>query len=194
MSKRLEGGYLGARPSWGAGSSSGMWTPEQQASRRGQNIWPSARDAFRYFRFSEFAATNLNANTFELAEAEFYDFDTLLTGITASGNFSWTEGSFAATVDGSYSSVRNYKMSWSSIQPSAIITFDLGSPKIATHLKLFISYGGGLYGPRFPASFTIGGSSDNLSYSTIGTITIPASLNQIEQDLYYATDKIQIFP
>lgn len=38
--KRLEGGYLGARPSWTATAHSGIWTPEQRIARRRSQVWP----------------------------------------------------------------------------------------------------------------------------------------------------------
>jgi hypothetical protein len=44
MSKRLEGGLLGARPNWAIGNNAGLWTPEQQLARRRVSTWPLGGD------------------------------------------------------------------------------------------------------------------------------------------------------
>lgn len=186
----FNGGLMGKKRTTSVSAAVGVWSPNEQSIAKRDGSW-IIKDQYRYLKFSDFANTSLNANTIELAEAEFYDQDTLLTGITASSSFSWDGGSNAQTVNGSTAD-RSYKESWSSIQSSATLTFDFGSSKLITHLKLFISYGGGLYGPRFPASFTLSGSADNSSYTSLGTITIGTSLTQITQDTLYASAKISI--
>ena len=40
MSKRLEGGYLGARPSWSLAANPGIWAIEQVYARRVAGTWP----------------------------------------------------------------------------------------------------------------------------------------------------------
>lgn len=46
MPKRIEGGYLGARPAWGDPVSPGLWTPESVYARRVVNTWPGQPDPF----------------------------------------------------------------------------------------------------------------------------------------------------
>lgn len=186
----FNGGLMGKKRTTSGSAAVGVWAPNEQSIAKRDGSWV-VKDQYRYLKFSNFANTSLNADTFELAEAEFYDQDTLLTGITASSSFAWDGGSNTDIVNGNTAD-RSYEASWSTIQSSATLTFDFGSIKLITHLKLFISYGGGLYGPRFPASFTLSGSADNSSYTSLGTITIGTSLTEIAQDTLYASNKISI--
>jgi hypothetical protein len=188
------GGLIGPRRVPSTGSASGVWDPEEQKLAKGAGIWPLSPSGFyRYYRLDTFANTSLNANTLEIAEVELYNDNTVITGVTATGSFTWDDGSYASIVDANTSD-RNYKGSWSGIQSSATITFDMGSAVAPpTHIRIFVNYGGGLYGPRFPASFNFNGSNEsNANFANLATVTVGTSLNEVSQDLLYVTNKVAI--
>jgi hypothetical protein len=187
----FNGGLLGKRREPTVAVASGLWSPNEQSVAKRAGTWPLT-GRFRYYRFADFSDTSLNANTFEIAEVEFYHDNTLITGATASGNFSWGDGSFAQIVNGSTSD-RNYRENWSSIRSTASIVFDLGLITPPTHLRIYVNYGGGLYGPRFPSSFVFSGSNEsNANFTNLATVTVGTSLNVVSQDFLYVTDKIAI--
>jgi hypothetical protein len=188
----FNGGLMGVRRTPTGGAASGLWFQNEQSVAKRAAIWPST-GVYRYYRLDTFANTSLNANTFEIAEVELYNDNTVITGVTATGSFTWDSGSYASIVDGSTSD-RNYKSSWSGIQSSATITFDMGSAVAPpTHIRIFVSYGGGLYGPRFPASFNFNASNEsNANFVSLATVTVGTSLNEVSQDLLYVTNKVAI--
>jgi hypothetical protein len=190
----FNGGLMGVRRTPTTGTASGLWFQNEQSVAQRAAIWPaSSSGLYRYYRLDTFANTSLNANTIEIAEVELYNDNTVITGVTATGSFTWDGGSYASIVDGSTSD-RSYKESWSGIQSSATITFDLGSAVAPpTHIRIFVSYGGGLYGPRFPASFNFNASNEsNANFVSLATITVGTSLNQVTQDTLYVTNKVAI--
>jgi hypothetical protein len=188
----FNGGLMGVRRTPTGSAASGLWFQNEQSVAKRAAIWPST-GVYRYYRLDTFANTSLNANTFEIAEVELYNDNTVITGVTATGSFTWDGGSYASIVDGSTSD-RNYTSSWSGIQGSATITFDLGSAVAPpTHIRIFVSYGGGLYGPRFPASFNFNASNEsNANFVSLATVTVGTSLNEVSQDLLYVTNKVAI--
>jgi len=188
----FNGGLMGVRRTPTAGAAAGLWFQNEQSVAKRAAIWP-ASGAYRYYRLDTFANTSLNADTFEIAEVELYDDNTVITGVTATGNFAWDDGGYSSIVNGSTSD-RSYKQSWSGIQSSATITFDMGSAVAPpTHIRIFVSYGGGLYGPRFPASFNFNASNEsNTNFVSLATITVGTSLNQVTQDTLYVTNKVAI--
>jgi hypothetical protein len=125
---------------------------------------------YRYFRFSTFANTALNSNSLDLSEIQFFSDFNLLTGITTTSNITWSVGQNSFLTDGiiSEATSRSYNTSWSTIQSSSTISFDLGSPKTVTHLRIISCY----TQPRFPASFNLEGSNDGSSYTTLATVTV----------------------
>jgi hypothetical protein len=187
----LNSGLLGVRRVPATGSASGLWVPNEQSLAKRAGTWPLT-GVYRYYRLSAFANTSLNDDTFEIAEVQLYNDDTVITGITATGSFTWTDGSYSSIVNGD-TTERNYKQSWSGVQSSATITFDFGSSVAApTHIRIFVSYGGGLYGPRFPASFNFNASNEsNANFASLATITVGTSLTQVTSFLY-VTDKVAI--
>ena len=188
----FNGGLMGVRRTPTGSAASGLWFQNEQSVAKRAAIWPST-GVYRYYRLDTFANTSLNANTIEIAEVELYNDNTVITGVTATGSFTWDGGSYASIVDGSTSD-RSYKESWSGIQSSATITFDMGSAVAPpTHIRIFVSYGGGLYGPRFPASFNFNASNEsNANFVSLATITVGTSLNQVTQDTLYVTNKVAI--
>jgi hypothetical protein len=188
----FNGGLLGVRRVPTAGAAPGLWFQNEQSVAKRAAIWPST-GVYRYYRLDTFANTSLNSNTFEIAEVELYNDNTVITGVTATGSFTWGDGGYSSIVNGSTAD-RSYKESWSTIQSSATITFDLGSAVAPpTHIRIFVSYGGGLYGPRFPASFNFNASNEsNANFASLATITVGTSLNQVTQDILYVTNKVAI--
>jgi hypothetical protein len=188
----FNGGLMGVRRTPTAGAASGLWFQNEQSVAKRAAIWPST-GVYRYYRLDTFANTSLNSNTLEIAEVELYNDNTVITGVTATGSFTWDGGGYSGIVDGNTSD-RSYKESWSGIQSSATITFDLGSAVAPpTHIRIFVSYGGGLYGPRFPASFNFNASNEsNANFVSLATITVGTSLNQVTQDTLYVTNKVAI--
>ncbi len=167
---------------------------EEQNLARRAGLWPaSPSELYRYYRLDTFANTSLNADTIEIAEVELYNNNTVITGVTATGSFTWDGGVYSGIVDGTTND-RNYRTSWSGIRSSATITFDMGSAVASpTHIRIFVTYGGGLYGPRFPASFNFNASNEsNANFVSLATITVGTSLNVVTQDTLYVTNKVAI--
>jgi hypothetical protein len=190
----FNGGLMGVRRTPTTSAATGLWFQNEQSVAKRAAIWPaSSSGLYRYYRLDTFANTSLNANTIEIAEVELYNDNTVITGVTATGSFTWDGGSYASIVDANTSN-RSYKESWSGIQSSATITFDMGSAVAPpTHIRIFVTYGGGLYGPRFPASFNFNASNEsNANFVSLATITVGTSLNEVTQDTLYVTNKVAI--
>ena len=191
----FNGGLLGVRKVPTTDSASGLWDQNEQSVAKRAGIWPLT-EVYRYYRLSAFANTSLNDDTFEIAEVQLYNDNTVITGITATGSFTWTDtassGGYSNIVNGD-TTERNYKQSWSGVQSSATITFDFGSSVAApTHIRIYVPFGGGAYGPRFPASFNFTASNEsNANFVSLATITVGTSLNQVTSFLY-VTDKVAI--
>lgn len=164
------GGLIGVRRVSSSTAASGIWTANEQVLAKRADIWPFAGSyIFRYFRFANFANTSLDSNTIDFGEVELYDNDTKHTGITCTTSFSFDSGNASMLVDGITSTAtRAYRQSWSTIRSDATISFDLGSAKTLTHVKIFSLY----VQPRFPASFDLQGSTDGTSYTTLTTVTV----------------------
>lgn len=186
----FNGGLLGKQRVSSIEMAPGLWTPNEQSVAKRAGAWPlSPGDAGRYYRFSNFADTSLANNTLDLTEIELYDSDLKHTGITCSANFSWTLGSSSILVDGiADSSNRAYKDSWSTILPTAQITFDLGSTQAISHVKIFSLY----QQPRFPASFDLLKSNDNVTYTPFGRVTVGTSFTSLGGNVF-ASEKVSIF-
>ena len=83
MSKRLEGGYLGARPSWSLAANPGIWAVEQVYARRVAGTWPVGAGSFdEYYEYVTFLlhANGTNAST------SFPDSSLYGRAVTVSGN------------------------------------------------------------------------------------------------------------
>lgn len=184
------GGLLGVRKVPGSYSASGLWFPNEQSIAKRAAIWPRT-DAYRYYRFANFANTSLNANTIDFGEIELYDGVTKHTGITCTTSWTFTSGTASMLVDGVASSgpsVRAYYSGWSTVQPTATITFDLGSVKMVTHVRVFSLY----TQPRFPASFDIYGSSDNSLYTLITNVTVGTNFTLVSEGVVYSSEKVAV--
>lgn len=173
----FNGGRLGLLNEPKQSAASGLWFPNEQSVAKRDASWPlSPSDIFRYYRFANFANTALNNNTIDFGEIELYDGDTKHTGITCTTSFSFTFGSASSIVDGisgtgsTSEANRAYFQSWSSVQETATISFDLGSAKPVTHVRIYSLYAQ----PRFPASFALQGSTDGTVYSTLATVNVGA--------------------
>lgn len=186
----LNSGLLGVRRVPSAGSASGLWVPNEQSLARQAGIWPtsiSLRTA-RYFKLTNFAATSLNSNTLDFGEIELYDQAAKHTGITCTSNIAWTAGQNSYLVDGITSTAtRSYNDNWSSIRPTATITLDLGVTKTVSHIKIFSLYAQ----PRFPASFDLQSSADNVTFVPIATVTIGTAFTDLGANSY-SSDKVAI--
>lgn len=166
----FNGGLMGVRKVPTTGTASGLWFQNEQSVAKRAGIWPAvATNTARYFRLANFANTALDENALDFGEIEVYDGDTKHTGITCTSSITWASGNDSNLVDGiTDTSSRSYTTSWSSIQPTATITLDLGSIKTVTHIKIFCLYAGN----RFPASFDLQSSADNASYGYLATVTV----------------------
>jgi hypothetical protein len=167
------GGLSGAKRNTSTLAASGMWMLEEQNLAKRAGLWPVVTTTLttRYLRFANFAATTLNDDTLDLAEIQFYNVDTVLTGITTTMNFTFTGGnSGAGLTDGSLTG-RYYREAWNaSYRSTATISFDLGSVKTVTSTEIYIYYENN-FGPRFPATFDVLVSSDGTNYTTYATLS-----------------------
>lgn len=181
----LNSGLLGVRRVPTTGNASGLWVPNEQSLAKRAAIWPRT-DSFRYYRFANFATTALNEDALDFGEVELYDNDTLHTGITCTTSFSFTSGSSSNLVDGATDTTRAFLIGWSSVRSSATITFDLGSIKPVTHLRVFSLY----TQPRFPNSFDLQGSADGTTYQTLSAVTV-GTLTLVS-GITYASSKVSV--
>jgi hypothetical protein len=185
----FNGGLMGVRRVPTAGAASGLWFQNEQSVAQRAAIWPAApaSNEARYFRLAVFADTALDSNTLDFGEIEVYDGDTKHTGIICTSNITWQSGQNSFLVDGITStSTRSYVQTWSSIRSTATITLDLGSTKTVSHIKIFSLY----TQPRFPASFDLQSSADNVTYGTVTTVTV-GTLSLVS-GVTYSSDKVAI--
>ena len=185
----FNGGLMGVRRTPTTGTASGLWFQNEQSVAQRAAIWPAtpASNEARYFRLANFANTALDSNTLDFGEIEVYNGDTKHTGITCTSNITWDSGQNSFLVDGITStSTRSYMQSWSSIRSTATITLDLGSTKVVSHIKIFSLY----TQPRFPASFDLQSSADNITYATVATVTV-GTLSEVS-GVIYASAKVAI--
>jgi hypothetical protein len=167
----FNGGLMGVLRTPTTNTASGLWFQNEQSVAKRAAIWPvTAQPATaRYFRLANFADTNLDYNTLDFGEIEVYDGDTKHTGITCTSNITWSSGQNSYLVDAiTNTNTRSYVENWSSIRSTATITLDLGSTKTVSHIKIFCLYAGN----RFPASFDLQSSADNVTYGTVTTVTV----------------------
>jgi hypothetical protein len=190
----FNGGLMGKRRVPASSASSGLWFPSEQSVAKRDVIWPpSPSDIFRYYRFANFANTSLNNNTIDFGEIELYDGDIKHTGITCTTSFSLSSGSASNIVDGisgtgsTSEATRAFFSSWSSVQATATISFDLGSTKRVTHVRIYSLFAQ----PRFPASFALQGSTDGTVYSTLATVTVGAFT--LVSGSIYGSAKVSVF-
>jgi hypothetical protein len=168
----FNGGLMGVRKVPTTGAAPGMWSPNEQSVAQRAAIWPVVTTTLttRYLRFANFAATTLNEDALDLAEIEFYNVDTVLTGITTTMNFIFVGGNIGAGLTDGVLAGRYYRDSWSAYRSTATISFDLGSVKTVTSTAIYIYYENS-YGPRFPATFDVLVSSDGTNYTTYATLS-----------------------
>ena len=83
MTKRLEGGYLGIRPTWNVTSNPGVWASEQVFYRRAAGTWPMGAGSFD--EFYEYVTFLLHANGAN-ASTSFPDSSLYGRAVTVSGN------------------------------------------------------------------------------------------------------------
>jgi hypothetical protein len=176
----FNGGLIGKQRKPLSTAATGLWFLNEQVNEQREKSWPYTGGS-RYWRFSGFANTALNTNTFDLTEIEFYYGNVKLTGITASASFSWSAGTSSVIVDGAKSADnRAYRSSWTSSQPTATLTFDFGLPVQFDELEIVSLFAQ----PRFPASFSLEFSNDGSSYSTYGTVTVGTSFTSIATNVF----------
>jgi hypothetical protein len=186
----FNGGLMGVRRTPTGSAASGLWFQNEQSVARRADIWPSVLlpNQARYFRLASFANTALDSNALDFGEIEVYDGNTKHTGITCTSNITWSGGQDSFLTDGITStSARAYIVGWSSIQSTATITLDLGTTKTVTHIKIFTLYGM----PRFPASFDLQSSADNVTYATVATVTVGSSFTDLGNSSY-SSEKVAI--
>jgi hypothetical protein len=175
----FNGGLIGTLRSTNLSIAPGLWTPNEQVVAQRAGVWPKVYPLFRYYRFNNFAATSLDSNAIDLGEIELYAGDTKHTGITCTTSWTFDGGDASLLVNGIIDD-RAYYVGWSSIQSTATITFDLGSAKTVTHVWIYSRF----TPPRFPASFDLQGSTDNSSYTTLGTVTVGTSFTLVSGTTY----------
>ena len=187
----FNGGLIGTRRVPTLQSASGLWLPNEQSVAKRTGIWPLVGQAYRYYKLSNFAATPLDANAADLTEIELFATESVQTISSASSNVSWTEGGpagISAIIDGVKSSgSRALKQGWNSVQPTAIITLDMGSTQVITHIKIYSLYPQ----PRFPESFTLSGSNNNLDYTVIAIINCGTNFASLGGDVF-ASEKLAL--
>jgi hypothetical protein len=167
----FNGGLMGVRRTPTNEVATGLWFQNEQSVAKRAEIWPATPQpgSARYWRLANFADTSLDFNTIDFGEIELYEADTKHTGITCTSNISFQNGTAAVIVDGiTDTNTRVYNSSWSGIRSTATITLDLGSTKTVTHIKIFSLY----TQPRFPASFDLQSSADDVTYTTFDTVTV----------------------
>jgi len=185
----FNGGLMGVRRTPTDAAASGLWFHNEQSVAQRAGVWPipaGPKDA-RYFRLANFANTALNSNTLDFGEIELYDQETKHTGITCTTNITWTSGQDSFLVDGTPEATRSYTQEWSGIQSTATITLDLGSTKTVSHIKIFSLF----QQPRFPASFDLQKSADNVTYQTVATVIVGTSFTYVS-GATYASNKVGI--
>jgi hypothetical protein len=169
----FNGGLMGVRRTPTAEAASGLWSQNEQSVAKRAEIWPVVTTTLttRYLRFANFAATTLNGDVLDLAEIQFYNVDTVLTGITTTMNFTFTGGNSGAGLTDGNLTGRYYREDWNaSYRSTATISFDLGSVKTVTSTEIYIYYENN-FGPRFPATFDVLVSSDGTNYNTYATLS-----------------------
>ena len=184
----FNGGLMGVRRTPTTGTASGLWFQNEQSVAQRAGIWtvPAGPKDARYFRLANFANTALDANALDFGEIELYDQETKHTGITCTTNITWDSGQDSFLVDGILDATRSYTTSWSSIRSTATITLDLGSTKTVSHIKIFSLF----TQPRFPASFDLQTSADNVTYATVATVTV-GTLSLVSGAIY-ASSKVAL--
>lgn len=179
---------MGLRRVPSTSSASGVWDCDEQSLAKRAGVWPVIGQAWRYYRLSGFASTTLNENSADLTEIELYVNDSVQTISSVTSNVSWTAAGqdISEIIDGVISDgSRALRDFWN---PAGVtITLDLGSSAAITHIKIYSLY----TQPRFPASFTLSGSNDNASYTTIGTITCGTSFTSLGGNVF-ASEKLQL--
>ena len=81
--KRLEGGYLGGRPTWSLASNPGIWAMEQVFARRVAGTWPVGAGSFdEYYEYVTFMLHANGAN----ASTSFPDSSLYGRAVTVNGN------------------------------------------------------------------------------------------------------------
>jgi hypothetical protein len=185
----FNGGLMGVRRTPTVVAASGLWFQNEQSVAQRAGVWtvPAGPKEARYFRLANFANTALDANALDFGEIELYDGDTKHTGITCTSNITWDSGTNSNLVDGiTDTSTRSYTQEWSGIQSTATITLDLGSTKTVSHIKIFSLFNQ----PRFPASFDLQTSADNVTYATVATVTV-GTLSLVSGSTY-ASSKVAL--
>lgn len=184
----LNGGLMGVRKVPTVGGASGMWVSNEQSLAKRADIWPIIIPAFRYYRFNGFASTVLTANTIDFGEIELYDGNTKHTGITCTSSF-FSNADSAVLVDGNLGETpRVFYSGWSSIQPTATITFDLGTAKAVSHVQIYSVYSQ----PRFPSAFDLQSSDDNSSWTTVKRVTVGAEFTLVS-GVTYTSGKVSVY-
>lgn len=169
----FNGGLMGVRKVPAAGSASGLWFQNEQSVAKRAGIWPvTSGTAYRYWRFANFANTTLNADSLDLSEIELSDSSGVIYSITVTASFAWTSGTSAQLNDNAKSTAgRVLRQTWSTYQPTATLSFDLGSAKTVVSVRIWSLF----TQPRFPASFDLQFSSDGTTYTTYSTVTVGTS-------------------
>lgn len=185
------GGLIGARRVPSTSSASGIWSQNEQSLARREDLWPRSANlpVARYFRFLNFADTALNADAIDFGEIEFYNQATKHTGIICTANFTFSGSGAGALVDGvTGTATRAFCIGWASIRSTAVITFDLGSPKTLSHVQVYSVF----TQPRFPASFELQSSDDNSNYQFVSRIVVGTSFTDIGNSTF-RSEKISVF-
>lgn len=169
----FNGGLMGVRKVSAASSASGLWFQNEQSVARRAGIWPvTSGTAYRYWRFANFANTTLNNDSLDLTEIELSDSSGVIYSITVTANFAWVIGTSAQLNNNAKSTTdRMLRQAWSTYQPTATLSFDLGSAKTVVSLRIWSIFAQ----PRFPASFDLQFSSDGTTYTTHSTVTVGTS-------------------
>ena len=138
MSKRLEGGYLGARPSWSLAANPGIWAVEQVYARRVAGTWPVGAGSFD--EFYEYVTFLLHANGTN-ASTSFPDSSLYGRAVTVSGN---AQVSTAQSKFGGASAYFDGAGDYLSVASSSAMQFETGDFTI--ECWVYITNVGGYHG------------------------------------------------
>ena len=126
---RLEGGYLGAKPTWGTGTSPGVWTLSQALARRAAGTWPAT--SFLYDPYFESVSLLLHMNGSN-GSTTFADSSLNSLAVTAAGN---AQISTAQSKFGGASAYFDGTGDYLSISTNSVFNFGAGAFTVETWVR-----------------------------------------------------------
>lgn len=169
MPKRAEGGFIGVTPTWSSSARSGVWSMERQLELVRASSWPILLPGYRYWRIN--SITISGGTYFEVSEIQLYVGGTQQTGATLTSSDTpfgpnGNSSDLAYLVDGDLHTGA-YWTTATATGGSFWLKFDFGAgnEKAIDGVKI----GGFDTANRFPTGFTLQYSSDNSSWTTLGS-------------------------